>query len=213
MANILHFGAAPAINGLIVIPHHEQIVALSGQQSQPSVLDGVGILKLIHQDMGKALLIMVQDIQPVPQQLVGTQQQFGKIHRPGTVAGILVGLIDRYHPALVVIPAIIQMLRSTPLILLAVYKPLRLPGRPFCIIQVHLPDNPLEQAKLVIRIQDLEGLGQTCLLPMGSQQAMGQAMEGTDPHAPHRLVQQCLYAVPHLPRCLIGEGYRQNVPG
>ena len=71
--HVLHFGPAPAIDGLVVVPHQEEVVPLPGQQPQPGVLDGIGVLELVHQDVGEALLVVVADVGPVTQQLVGTE--------------------------------------------------------------------------------------------------------------------------------------------
>src|ERR1700730_1571461 len=63
LLQVLDARASPAVYGLIVIPHHERITGprvsgrrLSrrrrlrrGEQLHPRILDGVGVLELIHQ--------------------------------------------------------------------------------------------------------------------------------------------------------------------
>ena len=58
--HIFHAGAAETVNGLIVVAHREQVVVLARQQAQPGILQGIGVLELVHQDMAKALLVMRQ---------------------------------------------------------------------------------------------------------------------------------------------------------
>ncbi|MNJ80877.1 hypothetical protein D3C77_794230 [compost metagenome] len=60
------------------------------------------------------------------------------------------------------------MLGAQALVLLAVNEPLRLTGRPLVVIQAQLADHPLDQALLIIGIEDLEILRQTSFLPMGA---------------------------------------------
>src|SRR3546814_4911196 len=58
--HVFDFRAAPAVDRLIVVADHEHLAALAGQHPDHRVLDGVGILKLIDQDLPEALLIMRQ---------------------------------------------------------------------------------------------------------------------------------------------------------
>jgi hypothetical protein len=112
--DVLHPGPAPAIDGLIIVAHQEEMVPVPGQQAQPGVLDGIGILELIHQDVGEALLVVVADVGAVPQQFVGAQQQIGEIDLAGALAGRLVLAIDLDELALVEIAAVVQVLRGRP---------------------------------------------------------------------------------------------------
>ena len=57
--NILDLRAAPAIDRLIVITHGCNAADFTGEQSQPGILNGIGILKLIHENMLEALLIVI----------------------------------------------------------------------------------------------------------------------------------------------------------
>jgi hypothetical protein len=89
--DVLHPRAAPAIDRLVVVAHQEEVVPVPGQQAQPGVLDGIGILELVHQHVGEALLVVVADVGAVAPQLVGAQQQLGEIDQAGALAGRLVG--------------------------------------------------------------------------------------------------------------------------
>ena len=118
--DVLHPRPTPAIDGLIVVAHQEEIVPVPGQQAQPGVLDGIGILELVHQDVGEALLVVVADVRAVPQQFMGAQQQIGEINLAGVLAGRLVLAIDLDALALVEIAAIVQVLRPAALVLFPV---------------------------------------------------------------------------------------------
>ena len=156
---------------------------------------------------------MLQDVRSVTPQLMCAQQQLGEIDAAGTLAGLFVGAIDGDHLTLVRVTAVVQVLGSQALVLLLVDEPLRLTRRPFAVVQVHLADDPFDQALLIVRIHDLEALHQPGLLPMRAQQTVRQAMEGADPHATDRLAQQGLDTVFHLARCLVGEGHGEDAPG
>ena len=49
---------AKTINRLVIITHRHHSGLGTGQQFQPSVLQGIGVLKLIDEDVGKTFLIM-----------------------------------------------------------------------------------------------------------------------------------------------------------
>ena len=69
LLDVLDLGAPPAVDRLVVITHHHQACTATGEQTQPCVLDGVGILKLIHQDMTEASLIVLQQAGLIPPQI------------------------------------------------------------------------------------------------------------------------------------------------
>ncbi|OLG95862.1 hypothetical protein BXO582_20310, partial [Xanthomonas oryzae pv. oryzae] len=62
-------------------------------RAHEGVLDGVGVLELVHQNLAEARAVMRQQRGRVAQQLVRAQQQFGEIQQPGAVAAFLVGRI------------------------------------------------------------------------------------------------------------------------
>ena len=187
--DILYLRTAPAVNGLIIITHHKQIVPLPGQQPQPGILDRVGILEFVHQDMGKALLIVLQNVRAITPQLVRTKQQLGKVNRTGPLTRRLIGLVYPDHLLLKRISTMVQVLWPAALVFLCVDKPLGLAGWPLGFIQVELAYYALDQALLVIRIQYLESPGKIRLFPVRAQQSMREAVKSAHPHAANRLPQ------------------------
>ena len=92
--NVLHLRPAPAVDRLVVIAHDHHLAGIAGQQADPRVLDVVGIPEFVHQNVGEAFTVVLQDVRLVEPQLVSAQQQLGKIHRAGAIAGFLIGLVD-----------------------------------------------------------------------------------------------------------------------
>ncbi len=125
---------APAVDGLVVVAHHEQVAAAAGQQAQPGILDGVGVLELVHQDVAEAVLVVGQDLGVVAPQFMGAQQQFGEVHHPGAAAGVLVGLVDAHHLAHEGVAAVVDVARALALVLAGVDEPLYLARRPLGLV-------------------------------------------------------------------------------
>ncbi|MCY1427248.1 hypothetical protein D3C76_841990 [compost metagenome] len=97
LMNILDFRPAPAVNRLVVVAHHHQALAALGQQAQPGVLHGVGVLELVDQQVPESALIVFEQARVITPQVQGAQQQFGEVDDPGTLAGGFIGFIDRTH--------------------------------------------------------------------------------------------------------------------
>jgi hypothetical protein len=211
--DVLDFRAAPAVDRLVVVAHHHQAVATLGQQAQPGVLHGVGVLELVHQNVPEALLIVRQQARVIAPQVEGAQQQFGEVDDAGAQAGGLVGFIDAAHGGQEQVAAGLNVLRTQTFVFLPVDEPLGLTGRPALFVQAELADHPLDQALLVVAVENLEGLAQPGFLPVRPQQAVRQAVEGADPHAGRVDAQQLLDAMTHLGSGLVGEGHRQDGVG
>ncbi len=173
----------------------------------------VGVLKLVDQQKLKALAVVVQDVGAVAQQLVGAQQDLGKVDQARLVAVLFVGLIYAQHLLGVQVAVMIDVLRSQAFVLAAVDKPLHLTWRPLGLVQFQVFQDAADQSVLVVRVEDLKGLRQFCILPVGAQETMRQRVEGADPHAADRLTKQVFDAVTHLGRSLVGEGHRHDVVG
>ena len=209
--HVLDPGSAPAVDRLVVIPNGEQVLARIGKQPEPLVLDGVGVLELVHQHMPEPALPGFADGLVVPEQFQCPQQDFGEIHQPQALAGFLVGGIDAQQGLLVEIGALRHMPGAPRLVLVPVDVPLQLPGHPAGLVQVQVRQYPAHDAKLVLAVDDLEGLRQPGLLPVHPEQAVAESVEGAHPHAAAGELQQLLDAPAHFPGCLVGEGDREYV--
>ena len=208
--DVLDLGAAPAIDGLVIIADDGDGVIVVGQQPQPGVLDAVGILELVHQDVAEATLIVTAQVVVVAEQFEHPQQHFVEVHQATTLAGLFIAEVDLLHGLHEQIAIGVHVFGAQAFVLLAVDKPGGLAGRPALFIQPQLLDHTLDQTNLVVGINDLETLGKVRLLPVGPQQTVGNAVEGPHPHAIGGHVQQLLDTAPHLGSGLVGKGHRQN---
>ena len=213
LGHVLNARTAPAIDGLIVVSHGGDLTMRFRQQFEPAVLNGVAVLKLIDQDVLKALLVVVEQRGCLLQKFQGTQQQFGEIHQPKTLAGFLVMRIDPDEGLLVTVAIVLNLRRPSALFFLAVDEPLDLARRPVTFVEVKFFQGTPDDTVLIIRIQDLKSFGQPRELMMVSQDAVGQPVESADPHAAHRKAQKVLDPFAHLVGGLVGKGYRQHGVG
>ena len=100
---------------------------------------------------------MLQHLRTLEPQLVSAQQQFGKVHQAGAVAGDLIRPIHLQHGPGKQIPGRgIHMRAAQPLVFLCIDVPHGLLGRPAGLIQPQIPAHALDQAQLIITVQYLE---------------------------------------------------------
>ncbi|EMR02736.1 hypothetical protein ADICEAN_02153 [Cesiribacter andamanensis AMV16] len=98
--DVLDIGAPEGVNALGIIAHYADVAVYRGQFFGNEVLHHVGILKLIHQNVAEAVLVLVQHIGMVPEQHGSIKEQVIKVHGPGAKAALGVGLVDLAHAGL-----------------------------------------------------------------------------------------------------------------
>ena len=208
---MLHPRPAPAKDGLIVVAHHERRVRQSGQESHRPVLDRVGVLEFIHQDMPEPPLVLFPQLRSLLEQFQRAQQQFAEIHHRRRRAHLFVACVEVDElPALC--PAlVVDSCGAQPLVLLATDEPLNLPRRYLLFVDAETLQQSPDQAQLVFRVDDLEALRQPGLAPVDPQQPMRQAVKGADPEVAGRESQQVLDPMTHFPGRLVGEGDREEM--
>ena len=212
-AHVFDAGAAPTIDGLIVVAHRHDMAGIACQQLEPVVLDAVGVLEFIDQDVPEPAPVVGEQRLVAAQALQAAQQQFGEIDQAPFIAQRLVALVDALVGDLKEVVAVRQRSGAASFILVLVDGPNRLAHRPAVLIDVQRPHHPLDQPLLVVGIEDLEVLRQPRFLPVHAQQAVGDAMEGAHPKRADRDAQQGIDPLAHLRRRLVGEGHRQQAIG
>ncbi len=160
--------------------------------------------------MRETLPIMPEQGGRVQPEFVGTQQQFGKVDHPAALARLFVGAINLQLCLEEQIAVVFDVFRPQALVLVRIDEPHRLAGRPLLFIQLQSIDGPLHQTQLIVCIEYLEILRQAGFLPVTSEEAVGNAVKRTHPHAAGRHGQQRFDAATHFRGSLVGEGYGQN---
>ncbi len=57
---MLNFGTTPAVDGLVVIADGEDVASVIGKDTHKRVLDGVGILEFVDQNLTEARTVVCQ---------------------------------------------------------------------------------------------------------------------------------------------------------
>ena len=205
IGHVAHAGTPEGVNALVVVAHGQHGGFGAHQLFQPRVLQLVGVLELVHQDVPEPLLVVLADVGMVAQQLEAAQHQLAKVHHAFALALVFVQLI---HLDLLfrVVVAHGHVAGAHALFLAAGHEPHQLFGRETFVVHVVLFAQPLHGRELVLRVQNLKGLRQPGGFPVRAQQAVAQAVEGAHPHAAHVDGQHGLQARQHFLGGLVGEG-------
>ncbi len=159
-----------------------------GKQLEPFVLERVGVLELVDEDVREAAPVVLAQRVVLRQQLVAAQQQLGEVDDALALARLLVErvVLDLAAREFVVR---LDLVRSQSFLLRGVDQRLQLPRGKALVVDVVRLVHALDQRKLVLHVHDLEQLRQ--LARRGSARA---ASGCTSP-----------WKVPtHMPRVLTG---------
>ena len=212
-AHVANVRAAKRVDALVIVADGKQgaaiAAAVAGQQFQPVVLQIIRILELVHQNVAEARLVVFAQGLVAAQQFVRAQQQFCKIDDAFALALVVIQLVQLDHLALV---RVVRFhVRGAQALVLGIVDEIhhRL-RREFFIIDIVCLQQALDHRQLILRIEDLEGLRQGGVAVVRAQQAVAQAVEGTDPHAARVDWQHGRQAREHFLGGLVGKGHGQD---
>ena len=216
-AHIAHLRATESINALIVIAYRKQAGARrrridARQQFQPSVLQGVGILKLIDQNMAKTRLIMPAQRLVTRQQLVAAQQQLGEIGHALALALCLIFRVQLDTPLRVIIVPL-GLRRADALFLVGIDEIGQLARREFFVIDAEIFEQAFDRRELIGHVENRERGRQRRLTMMQAQHAVAQPVKSADPQAARHTELQRQHrrqTRQHLFGRLVGECYGQH---
>src|SRR5690606_35584882 len=115
--------------------HGKHAGLIASQKTQPAILQHVGVLKLVDQNVFETALIMLANRGIAGQQLVGTQQQLAKVHYSFTFALLLIKLI-KLDQASAVRVVRFQVARTLSIFFTGVDELLNFLGRKFLVINI-----------------------------------------------------------------------------
>ena len=79
--DVLHFGTTPAVDGLIVVAHHANVLMALNKVFDKTKLNAVRVLIFVDLHMIKLRLMLLQDFRMFLKQSTGQQQQNDEINR------------------------------------------------------------------------------------------------------------------------------------
>ena len=221
VAHVADLGAAEGVDALVVIPHRKDAahrharptvgsgLAVTGEQLEPGVLQAVGVLEFVDQDVAEARLVVAAQRFVALQQFKAAQQQFGKIdHAFALALRFVFGVEADAARGKVVVG--LGLRGANALFLVRVDEVGQLARREFLVVDVEVFQQALDRRQLVGRVENLKQRRQAGLAVVRAQQAIAQAVEGADPHPAGVDRQERGEPRLHFLGRLVGEGHGED---
>ena len=181
--DVVDLGAAPAVDRLVVVADAAEVVPALRQQPQPQVLDHVGVLVLVDQHVPEAVLVLRQHVRVLAEQPQAFEQQVAEIGgvedlQPLLIGGVELlplavgegaGLAGRHAGGIeaAVLPAVDEVREAA--------------RRPALVVDVLGLQHLLEQADLVVGVEDGEARLQADQFGVAAQDLGADRVEGAEP--------------------------------
>ena len=213
--DVFHFRAAPGIDRLVVIPHAADVLVTLRQQPQPVILDQVGVLIFVNQDIPKRTMVLSQDVRVGEQDLDHMQHQVAEIGRVQHAQAGLIGLIQRRRASVRKIGFVggSDPRRGQSSVLPALDGRHQRGRSPALLIDPFGLHHLFQDAQLVVRVQDGEIRRQPDMFGMPAQHPRTQSMKRAEPQPLGRFAEDGGDPFAHFPRRLVGEGDGQDLVG
>ncbi len=213
--DVSDFGAPPAVDRLVIVADAGDIFVTLGEQAEPEILGDVGVLVLVDQERTEAPLIVGQDLRLLVEQGQAVQEQIAEIAGIQRQQAFLIGGIELARAAECEVAdlALGHVGSGQTAVLEALDDRQQHARRPAAGIELGRLDHLLDQAQLVVGIEDREVGLEPDQFGVAAQQAGAERVEGAEPEALDALAEQQRDAQDHLARGLVGEGHREHLPG
>ncbi len=150
--------SAPRIDRLVVVADAAEIAARLGEQLQPVILDCVGVLIFVDQDVSKSISVGFEHVGVRAEDGQHVQQQVAEVAGVQGAQSVLVGGVKL--PAATVGEGLafsgVDVCRGPAAVLPAVDDARQLPRRPALLVEVRGDDQLLQQPQLVVGVEDGE---------------------------------------------------------
>ena len=206
--NKLRFGAAPAVNGLVIVGHNGHAARRWGQQLQHLVLGQIDVLILIYQDVAECAAEVLARL------LIGAQQKDGIADKVIEIEGaalpepLFIGACDlRQHR--IGIARRFRRVRQGAFLAAEVGNDL--PWGIALAAEVFLTQDSIQGMALLILVDDGEARIDVDPRPKAPQDAYCCSVKGIDPNPACLVAQQGEQALAHLFGGAVGEGDGQDL--
>ena len=211
--DVVDLGTTPAVDRLVVVADAAEVRRSLRDQTQPLVLDDVGILVFVDENVAKAPLVIGEHIRVFAEQPERLEQQVTEIDRVELLQSLLIGRIEPHAHAgegVALIGA--HFVRRQPLVLPIVDHRGELAARPAVLVEPLCLDHLLHQPELIVDVEDREAALETDQFGMPAQDLDADRVEGAEPrHSLNRTADERTDALLHFARRLVGEGDREDL--
>ena len=114
--DIADLRAPPAVDRLVVVAHHAQVAMDPGEQVHQPVLDLVGVLEFVDQQVPEAAAVLLEDRFVGFEEAHGVEEQIAEIEGVGLLEPLLVAFVDPRRQLAVIVAPIDGLGELTPVL-------------------------------------------------------------------------------------------------
>ena len=209
--NVLHVCTAPAVDGLIVVAHHADVLVLAPQQLDEAVLRVVGVLVLVHEHVIEAALPAGELARVALEQAHGHHEQVIEVHGVrGAIRHLHVGIHLRHRLRERIAREFGVLLDADELVLGIADGAANGAGRNGLGRNAMPLHEPFDHRELLVFIVDRERCGPMELLRGPAHDARTDRVKRAHPHALRLVAELARYPFAHFASGLVGERHREN---
>ena len=213
--DVLHLGPTPGIDRLVVVADAADVRVRLCQQPEPKVLDKIGVLVFVHQKVAEEPVILRQHVGLGPQDFRHVQQEIAEIGAVEAAQALLVAAVQLARPAGGEVGVFRRgdTVRRQAAILPALDDAHERGGRPALGVDPRRLHHLLEQAQLIIGVEDAEAAREAYLLGMAAKHPRAERVERAEPEPLGGPPEDGRDPFAHLAGRLVGERDGKHLPG
>ena len=211
---VAHFGAPEPVDALVGVADYADVAVGAPEQHHELVLGDVGVLVLVDEDVGEAILVPLEHVEVVPEQPHGPNEQVVEVHGVRLDQATLVLEVDLCKAPLVQSPdPCFEHAGVDEVGLGLADRSGHGPRREALLVDTPIVEDVLDEAPRVAVVVDGEVRPVADDIGVPPEDPHTSGVEGGHPHALRVVTAELDHPLPHLARCLVGEGDREDLPG
>ena len=215
--DVFNGGATEPVDGLVVVTHHADVLPSSRQKPGQEVLEVVGVLILVDEDVAELPLVELPDVLVLLEEADGVEDDVVKVQSSGRPELLLVGQVDvgdLLETEVPLGPALVHVLRRQEHLVLGPGNVAQDgSGLEGLLVHVQLLQALLDDPEGVVGVVDGEGGGKAQLLDVPPQDAHAGRVEGGRPDVVGIGTNGGFQTGFQFPGGLVGEGDGDDLPG
>ena len=211
--DVADVGAAPAVDRLVLVADHAQISRSRGERLHDQVLDAVGVLVLVDQQMRRAPLPSLEDFRKALEQQPGLQLQIAEVHRVHRAHPLLVEPVDLRDRGLAPGLSAREHLLGRDRLVLGLLDSRARKFERRRVGQRGVVEHAANRGQRIAFVEDREIAIVAERVTFLAQDSRARGMKGADPRQARVVADQRRDPLAHLVGGLVGEGDRQHLGG
>ena len=215
--DIFNGGTPEAVDGLVVVTHHADILPAPSQQPGQQVLEVVGVLVLVDEDVAEFPLVVLPHVGVLLEEPDRVEDDIVKVQRPRRPELFLIGQVDvgdLLQAEITLGLALLHKFRSQKHLVLGSGDIAQdRAGREGLIVHIQLLQALLDDPDRVVGVVDGEGGREAQLLDIPAEDAHAGRVEGGRPDVVCVGANGRFQPLFQLPGGLVGKGDGDDLPG